>query len=289
MKRGWLGRDFHHKQLQNPFGRVEYYRTKTTGRGQAARILLLISALGWGYFLFFSSLFKIDNIIISNLEKIDKREVANLIWNELEKYRFLFLPQNNINVFNAREFIQKFNEKYFVEEIRIEKIYPKTINIFIKEKRPKALILNNRKDFYVDEMARIIEIYAHAEFVSSTTRAEHLTMHQGESLPIFLSSTENDLNIRSAILPKTIFDNLFFIKGEVLKKTNLVIKYTVYDPGELVKIIVKTGDGFEIYFDTEDAGKQLDKLVAFLQTKTEIDRKKIQYVDLRFGDRIYVK
>lgn len=289
MKRRWLGRDFHHKQLQNPFGRIDYYQTHVSRRKKLVKILFIATILGWIYFLFFSSFFKIENVIVNDLQKIDKKEILDFIWNKTIEDRFLIFRQKNINIFAAENAVQKLNEKYFVEELRVEKIYPKTINIFIKEKSPKALILNNQEDFYVDDAARLIEISEHQELSSSTTREAHLALHQNEILPIFLTQLNDLPKIRDGILPKEIFDNLFFIKDEIYKKTNFTIKYIAYDPGEFIKIIVKTALGLEIYFDTEDTQKQLEKLGAFLQAKNVDEEKKIQYLDLRFGDRIYVK
>lgn len=289
MKRRWLGRDFHHKQLQNPFGRIEYYQMHVSGRKKLVKILLLITILGWIYFLFFSSLFKIENVIVNDLQKIDKKEILDLIWDKTAEDRFLLFRQKNINIFDQQNIIKKLNEKYFVEKLRVEKIYPKTINIFIKEKIPKALILNNEKDFYIDEAARLIEIYEHQDLSSSTTREAHLELHKNETLPIFLTQIKNTQKIRDEILPKEVFNNLFFIKNGVFKNTDFTIDYIAYDPGEFIKIIVKTGEGLEIYFDTADTEKQLEKLGAFLQAKNVDDKKKLQYIDLRFGDRIYLK
>lgn len=289
MRRRWLGRDFHHKQLQNPFGRIEYYQTQISRRKKLIRILLVAAIFGWIYFLFFSPLFKIENVIINDLQKIDKKEISDLVWNKTAEDRFLLFKQKNINIFDAKDIIKKLNEIYFIEELRIEKIYPKTINIFIEEKTPKALILNDEQDFYVDDAARLIEIGRHQELSSSTTREAHLELHKNETLPIFLTQTKDAPKIRDELLSKELFDNLFFIKEGIFKNTNFIIKYIAYDPGEFIKIIVKTGEGFEIYFDTENTQKQLEKLTAFLQTKNTADRKKIQYIDLRFGDRIYVK
>lgn len=289
MKRHWLGRDFHKKTLHNPFGRVDYYPKKRSWRSRSARVIFIITIGGWIYALFFSPLFTVENIFINDLEKIDKIDVLTLIKEEMSNNQLGIFPKQNIFIFDIRDFSRKFQEKYFVENLEINKNYPNTLEIKIAEKQPVALALNNWQDFFTDKNGQIIEIQNHAELASSTDFKNHLSLHEPRALPIVFVETTKTLNIKDAIMPKQAFYNLIFIQAEIRKKSSLDIDYIAYDPGEILKIIVKTRNGFEIYFDLEDILAQMEKLNAFLLSKTAQEKGELQYIDLRFGDRIYVK
>lgn len=289
MKRRWVGRDFHKKTLYNPFGRADYYPKRYSWRSRSARVIFIITIFGWIYALFFSPLFVIENIFINDLKKINKTDILALVKEEMSQSQLGIFTKQNIFIFDIRGFSKKFQKKYFVENLEINKNYPNTLKIKIVEKQPAVLALNNWQDFFTDKDGHIIEIQNHAELASSTDFKNHLSLHELRTLPIVFAASDKTLNIKDAIMPKQTFRDLIFIQDEILKKNSLDIDYIAYDPGEILKIVIKTQNGFEIYFDLENISKQMEKLNAFLLSKTFQEKGKPQYIDLRFGDRIYVK
>ena len=65
----------------------------------------------------------------------------------------------------------------------------------------------------------------------------------------------------------------------------------IYDfDGLAKKIIVNTKNGFKVFFNEEkDFLEQVDNLTLILNREIKLNINNIEYIDLRFGNKIYYK
>ena len=93
--------------------------------------------------------FKIQEIQIENNNILEDQE--------LRKF-FSFLYNKNIIFLNSYELKKKLNQKSFIKEIKIKKIFPNKLVIRVFEKKPIAILIDkNKKKFYLGSKIDLIE------------------------------------------------------------------------------------------------------------------------------------
>ena len=233
--------------------------------------LLVIAILGMIYFLFFSSFFYIQSVTVSGTKNINQSDISGII----DSYRsqgFLIIKNNNFWLFSKNRIRQLIGQKYLVEKLEIKKIFPNKITVTITEKEPIANWLTNDLCFQLDATGYAI---AYCEPGNKLIIKDKLNQEQK-------------------------------IGQEVINKDDL--KYIVDGNNKLMEIFGNHKFAFSIekaisQVDYIERGGlvikmnialNLDEQVARLQVllndnafKTAIDR--IQYIDLRFGSKVYYK
>src|SRR3989338_6136059 len=145
------------KTYSNPFFRHRKAIARSSGLS-ANKIKLFIFALMvitiiclW--LLFFSKLFEITEIEVSGVGDGQAKEIQALA-KDLAENRLL--GRNNLLLYNKNELSRILNEKYFLDNLIINKKLPHTLKIVLKEKQQIAVWYEDDKYFYLDNAGNII-------------------------------------------------------------------------------------------------------------------------------------
>ena len=92
-------------------------------------------------------LFKIQNIEITNNNKINKTDIINKL-NHIYKKNILFISNNDI-----AEPLKTVN---YLEKIEVKKKYPDTIVIKIYETKPVGILFKNNTKYIIDTLSNLI-------------------------------------------------------------------------------------------------------------------------------------
>lgn len=327
-------------------------------------IIFLLAACSL-YIIFGTKYFYLKNIDIQGNKNITQEEIKNLLDNYLNQKKFYIIPNNNWFTINGEKAASTIKEgitnKFALAELSLDKKWPNTLQVNIKERIPGLVWISNDQYYYLDidgMPSQKIEdkqgINADFPVINDSNNAPVEINKQVVSKNIidFILLLEDKfpasvLKIKSYIIPKItcqeiqykmekIFeeeinktkDNKLkekkkeilkkFNKGEIsldeslmqlenLKKEEKMSNVNNEEANEFVKwetnfvpkecnyvkvnseINVLTDDGFEIYFDSkQDIDKQIENLTNVLKQKID-NKEKLQYIDLRFIDRIYYK
>ena len=243
----------------------------------ALATILLLCAAAW--FLLFSNYFNIKNININANEsdKTPKSDIADLIWGKTAKRRFLLGSQNNIFLFNISQLSKELNEQYSLDELKIEKKLPNTLNITLKEKKYSAVWQKVDKYYYIDNSGNVI---SEASPLEIKRESYPLIQGRGEAVVAGKKIENQNENINYTI--KLFYD----IKNT--EKLFVIESFIIDDEVNTVKMAINQGP--EIYFNTkEDTVKQINKLYVLIKEKLKDDFFKKEYIDLRYGDRVYYR
>ncbi len=244
---------------------------------------LILAIVGLFWFLFYHQYFLIDNIVIKGAETIQEHKVYELVNRQLPKKRFFILNQNNLFSFSKRQAKNEVLKKYYVENLKINKQLPRTIVVSFKEKTATAIWLEDDIYYYIDNDFNIIS--------------------KVETLEI---NTDNYTVLTNAIKESSIADNGVTKKIKIgeeylnfaLQLAQKIKNTAIPNNGILAinkaesTINLNISNGPVIYFNVNN---DLEKQFKFLTTlfeetiKGEENLKKLQYIDLRFGDKIYYK
>lgn len=275
--------DFHKKNYQNPFFKRSksgfHYLKNSRGskiklwRKKIVLFFLLATIFGWIWFLFYSPYFKIEKIEILGLEKIDKNEIKAIVDWQISRPRFLIFRQENLFLFNKEDLSKNIKTKYIFDNLTIEKNSPNSLIIRLKEKASKIIWIANNKNYNVD--------------LEGTAVSETSTSNSEIALPIVYDESNKEVVIGEKLLGKEQVQAVCELSEKISQIANVeIVFYKITTEKELRAV---TKEGWYILFNGKDVESQLLKLNLILKEKIKDQRKNLEYIDLRFEDRVYYK
>jgi len=158
---------------------------------------------------------------------------------------------------------------------RISKIYPNNLQIEIKQNIPTAIWQEGNQFFTVDNNGVILK-----EVSSDNVEFE---------LPIIKFSTSTPVIIGNKIIDQNKLQFIVSAQKETDKYFDFQIKIFKIPHNTNQHISAITSEGWEILFSLElNIDDQINNLKLLIKEKLP-ERKNLNYIDLRLGDRIFYK
>ncbi|PKL72396.1 hypothetical protein CVV26_01885 [Candidatus Kuenenbacteria bacterium HGW-Kuenenbacteria-1] len=204
-----------------------------------------------------------------------------------------------------------------------------TIKIDLEEKISTLILITpDDKCYFLDEQGTALKeiisnnlnIKTENENDNQKKCAPEILSEKFKKIPIIYNETEKNIEIKKTIISKKIIQSVLFLYKELPLKTNIKINFfkipilkkldlakekekitekskdeknleEEYKKLEKTEIRVATKDGFEIYFDIffSDLNQQINNLRKVLNQEIKNKTSSLEYIDLRFGNRIYYK
>lgn len=118
--------------------------------------------------------------------------------------------------------------------------------------------------------------------------AERMIMGEDEIIIYDLGNTQ--VHLDQKVLDSDWIDKLIAIVSHVKLLTPARVQYLGMPDISQGNLILNTSEGWEILFDlTKDTERQLENLELVYKDKFQDDRQSLEYIDLRFDERVYFK
>jgi len=228
-------------------------------------LFLIMLFLVW--FIFFSSVFKIKTFSVKgdSLPKDCSANVNAIIGNELGQNIFLF-KSNNI-----RQNILK--NCFALKNLSIKKEFPDKLLLLLKTRKAVAKACSLDNCFFIDSSGIAFK-----------------TSLKDNSLPL-ISLLKRSIVIGDQVLLRPELTKILEITNWFKRNLDVKIERFILNKNE--KLIIKTEENWEAYFDLslelKDIKFSLFKLQAFLEKGISLEeRKNLKYIDLRFS-KVYYK
>lgn len=280
-----IKKDYHEKDVANHlFRRRKKEKELGTLRSKISLILLFLTGLAWFRFILYAPQFSIQNLDFTGTDKILAEKLNIALKNELDSHKFFIFNKNNYFTFNEIKFRQRLEEMFILSELEITKKFPNTVIVKAKEKVTSLILIINNEAHFVDYNGMVISD------TPETLKTATLDGLASQMMPLVeLKNTTNTINARTNIFDKNMVTTILEIY-EKLNKEGIGVNSLIMEDPKNIKITVKSRDGFLIYMTTEDTiQNQIDNLKIILKEKIGEDRTKLNYIDLRFGDKVYYK
>lgn len=218
---------------------------------------------------------QINEIRFSGLEALVKEELTSAIWKQLEgKYIFIF-PRRTIVMADTSAIAGGLKKTFpRIKNISVRKIFPHTLEISVEERRAFGILCGRSQCAYIDASG-----FAYETAPDSTG-----------SLIMKIRSDLDEVKIGSQTFAGTLMELMIFLKEELHRAVDLeVIGYEISQktPRE---IRVVTNDGFSILFNREDDFKNVFRVLKTILYEEIKERKSgLEYIDLRFGNKVFYK
>lgn len=271
-----MRRDFSKTNYQNPL-KVKEQAKKSKFKKLLIIFILVVTISAVSYTLLFSPLFKIKTITITGTNKADwQSSIEDWIIEQQQETNLGFLDQTNIFLFDTQELIQKISNNLDLEYINIQKKYPQSLKIGLKQKTPSLIWQEGNKFYLIDNHGNAIK-----EISLDSLEFE---------LPIVSFSTTTPITINQKIIDPAKIDFINQV-SQVIKKQfkDFGIKNFIMPQTSDKQINIVTSEGWQIYLNTDlDLNAQINNLELLIEQKLK-DRSNLQYIDLRLGDRLFYK
>ncbi len=276
-------------------------------------IILLILLISWAACLAYLPYFRINKVNYFGLENNTRAELDQVVFqNYLNKKSRL--PLNNYFFVDEGSISKDLYNILSLESVRVTKVFPNELNIEVKEKISSIIYDNGKKYFLLDSEGTAIKYLTDVEageflketvttslsisFTSSTTSTPIITTSSVKHAPNYekirklfgrypLIYDRRNLEIelkKSGILPTEFITSAITWQRELAEQGRTAPKFFVLDDVN-AGMVIDTKESWSIIFQPKNnLDAQIDTFKQILPTI-----KPKEYIDLRFGEKVYWK
>ncbi len=272
-----IKKDYQTKNLKNPFFRRDNKNKKKRTLNISWYIFgILLIILFVLYVLFISNLFVIKNIKITGLGRLPESAITQRLWDQTNKKSVWPLNQKNILLFNKTEAETDLMTNFNFSKIQISKQPFNSLAVNIEE-RPYAFIWQEKgQNYYSDSKGFIIK--------DSPVNPEDL-----KKFPVIENQTPDSL-IENDYLKINLeyLTFIFAVKNESEKNPETAIDRFIISQA-VNTINVRFQSGLLVYLNVkDDVTKQIEKFLVVKREKIKDNIGSVNYIDLRYGDKVYI-
>jgi cell division septal protein FtsQ len=274
-------RDYSRKSFRNPF----FPSSKKARFKRFFFLVVLFLLLGALAVVVTNQLtdLTITAVTVDGSEQINRQAVVALVETQLETQRFLVLAQRNLLFFSKRQLRQTLRENYAIESVTIDKDWPDTLHITFKEKPFAVVWVSGNQHYYVDFDGDVInQVGAENSFVIEPSGAGTQVVRRdllSQRYPNVIDESGREVVVGQ---PAISSDQARWINDVAISH------YTMRSPAA-EEITLSTQEGWQVHFNlNQSVQSQLQKLILTLQERVE-NRATLEYIDLRFGEKVFYK
>lgn len=260
--------------VKNPF-RLRYGDGHARFPYSAAVYIFVAGFLGILYGLFLTPVFAIERVDIQGTVGLSREALRQAVQHQLQGRRWHLVSQRNILALDTKTFEQELEEQFAIADIKIKKDHPHTIVINVVEQARSALWSARGKLYALDGQGVIT-----GEVQQLAAPSAAVIYDKSAKVPV----------PKEHVLAQPVVDFVIaLLQNERIQA--LHPQFLLVEEPNKSEIELKVGEGWRIYFDTSaPLSSQLQNLDLTLRnTITPDARKNLEYIDLRFGERVYYK
>jgi len=238
-------------------------------------LFLLLAAVGGIIGLFQIDGLKIKSVSITGNSFLSEQELLSQVNSVMDEKVFGLIPKDRIFFFLDAEVTANLFEKFGrLAKVKIEKKYPSFVSIEVQERMPIAVLCekSGKTCFFLDETGFIFE---KAPFFSAGVYLK------------FFDERQVELEEGRFLLPREIFGRLLVFKERL---ENISKPLEIYLKGDGVYEIHTEAGWYLIIDEKDDWDAVYNNFVSFYgEIMKSRNKKDIDYIDLRFGNKVFYK
>lgn len=291
-------RDWHRSEFNNPyFSKPHPINLKP----YLYPLLAVAIILTLSYVFLFLDYWKISSASIRTDNEIYREKVENIIDNSLNSTVFNILSGDNYFLFNSGGVEEKIANELLVKDLEVQKKLPNKLIVNFQEIDPAYIWIQDNKYYNIDEGGMVLDEIISVQQIEPVDEIEEQEFDIDEikkflqhstanlDLPIIYNESGAELNTRDYISDKDIFQSINDLNSKLKRHINTEVVLYKVDIQNFKKIEVITEPGWKIYFDAEnDLSEQLENLYSIMQN-TFKETQPTEYIDLRYGNKVYYK
>lgn len=286
----------HRKQYKNPF-----YPNKKAGspllkkdfKIRFPKFVYLVIIIIFLFVFSYADVFQINNVEVSGTQRINQVEVEDLIYEQTEGRRYILFGQGSIFFFSKHQAKKVIAENLLLDEVKVKKSYFKTIKIEITEKQSGIGWVSGGSQYYLDlEGVALREIELGGGFIVEQS-GENTDLIRSElssgDFPVVYDQSNGEVMIGQLVTTEKLVNFVLSLFDELSVVADFEISHFTVERPFSREVTLVTKEEWEARFKVgENPIIQGGILVSILQQKIK-DRSNLEYVDLRFGEKVFYK
>lgn len=251
-------------------------RSKYLRRLIAASLLFVIvtGILGW---YLFSEKFYITQVTLEGRRRISEDDIHQYIQNYISEKKWYVMPQDRIWSVPAASLAAGMKSSFpTLKEVAVSKEYPHTLDIHIEEYDGWGVLCQGTPEncFWIDQQGVAFD---GAQGFSGTI------------VPKIRDERNRQIKLGEQQLSVEMMNLITFFNGKALSDDNLQsLQFTIAEKDQTLR--VRTRTGWEILLlESTDPEEAYRNLKTALVTDVRDKVSNLEYIDLRFGNRIFYK
>lgn len=290
-------RDYSRKAFSNPLFQSSRERSPERWRGRLTAFAVVAALVGWIWFVGFSSVFRIDEIEIRGTESVPEWEIRDAVTDALKQRRWLVMPQTSLLIASEADITAALDERYVLESLVISKHPPRKLIIELKERVSAVLLqMPDGRQGLVDLQGAVTRLYRPEEALEVSKKlGPSIQEQQGapkSRFPVLFDERDEKLVLREEALEPNVVQAAIDLPELFEKRFGRAPYYEEarIDGKAAQTIRLRTSEGWSIYLDaSQDLEGQLRNAEVVLKTKVGAQRAQLDYIDVRFGEKIFFK
>lgn len=285
-------RDYSQKRFNNPFFE------KRAGSGAWQRRLkaaLLAAAVGAGaWYAIFSGRFSPADVEVRGNEQLSATELRAGIREILSERRWLVVPGDNLLFLPEERFIEALNARFVLESVHVESDpLARRLSVTVRERISSILIqLPDGSQAALDLSGEVTRLYRPEEAIDLFPPAgpsKETTARP--KFHVLIDDKDEDLDLREKALSPALIQAAIDLPGLISAKFGGSAALRLHIDGKASSTVrAQTGEGWSLYLDAgKPLAEQVENADLVMRTKVGGDRHRLDYIDVRFGEKIFFK
>lgn len=253
-----------------------------------------------GAFLFFSRFFTIEFVDVQAQGGFDQSAVRAVVFAQMDHSRFWLFGQKNILLFSGAELKTELARRFVIDAATVTKRLPHTIRVSLTGKPFRLLYVGEGKVFdlasdgsasadFSDSAGdgqpaiRYARALAHDPTTPAVLRKSDII-----DAPIVLAEPNTNSAEMSVYLDPSV---VLFIRDVFTRSRDGGYQPLFFTlSGETPLVRMMTREGWDVLFSRiEPAERQVNAVGVIVQKLSTKDRSRLEYIDVRFGNRAFYK
>lgn len=261
-----------HLPSQQRRARANYYNNDDNKKKIVFRIFLLIVFIFLVQGIFQVPILRLEKINLENNQDLKQEEIWESIDAKVSENKYLVFKKNNYFLLPIQDLENILLEKYNLDSVSISKKFPDQLNIRVQEKISQFIWQKDDALYLLDNKGRLnrqIGAYDEKYLILDDLRSWRPNDDQ-----VFNESEINKIN------------DIYISWNEYVSDIKLV-RLSLDDNWNLIELY--TDVGFFVKLDSnKDIKEQIQNLSQVLAVEN-LNGTDIDYIDVRFGDKVYFK
>lgn len=277
----FLGKDYMRKTFVNPYFHKSLILQRTKAK-KTKIFLFAIAILSILAIFLYHPFFDIHSLVIKGNQKISNKNIQIIIKPLLEQRTLLIFKQKNFFTLDAERITEELKKHYAFERLTVSKYPFSTLIIDVLERAPAFVIKSGENFYYADKNGIYLGPADVAEFANSNFL---------NRLPQIWLISEKQFTLNDQIISPATMQFIITLFKTIPDRAGLALQGVIPQDEEGRLLHVVTSEGWQIYVDRQnDWEKQVTILKNILNIKfKDKNRAGLQYIDVRYENRVYIK